>query len=186
MKLPTIRSGAAWSVLLWLAGSASGAEFVVDGSRSKVEVAVHATADSFTGNLEKFEPSIQVDKETGLPTGGTFAWDFKDLKTGSARRDKEMLHWLEHDQIPKAVFTFKKCAEKSGQPFITGDLKMHGVVHEITMPLQVTRRNGELSWESSLVLDHRPHGLPKIVKFALLKVDPNLKIHFVLTGSVKE
>lgn len=186
MKLPTSLAGGAWSILLCLATSATGAEFMVDCARSKVEVAVHATADSFTGNLEKFQPSIQVDKDTGMPTAGTFAWDFKDLKTGSARRDKEMLHWLEHDEIPKAVFTFKKCAEKSDQLFITGDLNMHGVVHEITLPIKVTRKDSELSWESSLVLDHRWYGLPKIVKFALLKVDPNLKLHFVLTGLIKD
>jgi polyisoprenoid-binding protein YceI len=186
MNRPRVLRITRWGLLSILVACTSGAEFLVDPSRSSVEVAVRATADNFTAHLDRFQPAIQVDKMTGHPTGGSFSWNFKDLNTGSKRRDKEMLHWLEHDQHPGAVFSFSKCVEKNGQLILTGELKMHGVSREIALPLQVARKDSELMWESTLELDHQPYGLPRIVKFALLKVDPVLKVHFKLSGTIKD
>jgi polyisoprenoid-binding protein YceI len=164
----------------------SAAEFQVDHSRSTLEVLVGATGDDFAAKLERFETSIQVDRQSGRPTAGTFTWDFKDLKTGKKGRDKEMLHWLGYDKTPQGVFTFRKCEEKDGNILLTGDVKIHGVTNSITLPLNIVRNGSQLTWNSGFSLDHREFGLSQIEKLVFLKVDPVLKLRFTLAGTIKE
>jgi polyisoprenoid-binding protein YceI len=171
---------------LFTAETVWAADFVIDQTRSTLEVAVHATADKFVAKLERFDGTIQVDKESGTPTGGKFTWNFNDLKTGKPARDKEMLHWLSFERFPEGSFTFQKCELKEGQALVTGELKMHDVAHPLTLPLKISRSGSDLIWEGRLTLDHREYDLPRIVKLAVLRVDPVLKIHFTLSGSVRE
>lgn len=161
------------------------ADFVPDPALSKVEVAVRATADNFTATLDQFAASIQVDAQ-GRPTSGAFSWNFKDLHTGSTRRDKEMLHWLEHDKMPDATFTFGKLSTNQSTLLAIGRLQMHGMTNQLAVPLSVTRHGQNLAWEGDLELDHRPYHLQKIVKLGILRVDPLLKVHFKLEGPVKD
>lgn len=177
--------GGVLAIALAAGACAQAAEFAPDPSRSTVEVGVRATVDSFTAKLDEYRTSIQVDA-SGRPTAGTFTWDFKDLNTTSPRRDKEMLHWLDHEHTPAAVFTFERLVSTNTPCVLAGTLKMHGVTNQLSVPISIAKEGTNLTWEGTLELDHRPYALPRIVKLGLLRVNPVLTVHFKLAGTVKE
>lgn len=166
--------------------AASAAEFAVDPARSKVDVTVRATGDKFLAQLDKFQARAQADPATGHPCGGSFTWDFNDLKSANAKRDKEMRRWLDYSQFPTATFQFASCAERDGKVILSGTLAMHGVTNALSIPLQLQREGESVRWEGAFDLNYMTYSLPAISKFGLLKVDPRLAVHFTLAGAIKK
>ena len=175
-----------WSLLscaLSMEGITS--EFHVNTADSVIDVAVSATGDHFVAKLAGFESHISVGDSNHLPTAASIRWDFADLKTGKKGCDKEMLHWLNHAETPKGQFVMSKCEVKDGMVHVSGKLTLHDVVREISIPMSMLREGNRVAFEGSVKLDHRDFGLPKIVKFVVLKVEPVLNVHFKLAGTVE-
>ena len=166
----------------------AASEFMLDSEHSALTVAVHATGDNFVAKLERFDAKIEVDQGSSLPTQGKITWDFTDLKTAKAGRDKEMLRWLDYDHTPKGSFTLSSCEKdkSTGQLSLRGELRIHNTSHEVTIPFTASRNGEEITWSGTAELDHREYGLPQIVKFVFMKVDPALKIKFTLAGRLKD
>jgi polyisoprenoid-binding protein YceI len=158
---------------------------MVDRVHSQVEVAVHATVDSFTAKLGDYDAQIDVDPATAQVTGAQFRFRFADLKTGKERRDREMHEWQRTEEYPEGEFvlaTLEPAAE--GRFTARGKLRLHGVVKEISFPVSVTTDHTLFAVDGSPVLDTRDFGLPVIRKFALLKVDPIVTVRFHLQASL--
>jgi polyisoprenoid-binding protein YceI len=173
----------AWFLLsIALAADINEVPLQVNVAESKINVEVHATGDDFIARLEKFESNINVDKNSGLPTSGILSWDFADLKCGKKGRDKEMLHWLDYEHHPKGSFKMTTLEQESGRTALLGDLTIHGTTKPARVPIVAKVQGGKIEWDGDCLVNYQEFGLEKIVKFAFLKVDPNLKIHFHLSG----
>lgn len=168
------------SVLLSFAVHA--AEFAVDQSSSKVEVAVKATVNSFVGELRTYETAIEIDEAASVPTKAEFRFDFKDLMTGKEKQDKKMLKWLDYAKFPKARFTMTEWKDGPKAPAAVGDLVIHGVKNGIEIPIEVTETDDGLQVRGVVVLDYRLFDLKVIRIIGLLKVHPEIKVSFVLNG----
>lgn len=185
MKLHSLSGIVALGVMSLSLLDALAGEMKVDPEKSRVEVAVKATGDDFVATLTRFDSKIAVDETNGVPRSAIVIWNFKDLKTGNKSRDKEMLHWLEHNRFPTAKFTLKGCSLQDGKWVGSGDLEMHGVSKGIVFPLSIRREGAHIVYSAEISLDHRDFGLQRIVKFLVLKVDPILSVHFELMGEVE-
>jgi polyisoprenoid-binding protein YceI len=160
-------------------------ELLVNSADSEIDVAVHATGADFVAKLAAFESKISFADSNSLPTSASIGWDFADLNTGKKGRDKEMLRWLHHAETPRGRFVMTKCELKDGSVAASGQLTMHDAVRDVSIPMKMVRDGNRVAFEGTVTLDHRDFGLPKIVKLAVLKVEPVLTVHFKIAGTVQ-
>ena len=156
----------------------------IEKEKSRVVVEINVTAHSFVATLENYELKITVDAESAKINNTEFSFDFKDLKTGKNARDKAMLKWEEYNKYPNGTFILNNLHEQGAKYIAVGKLTLHGIEKEIIIPLKVHSEGAKWTIDGSTVIDHLDWDLP-IVKFLVLKVDPNLKINIHLEGMLK-
>ena len=170
-------------VFATLTSLASERTLTVDKTGSHVDIAVKATVDSFVAKLTDYAPSIQIDPATGAVTGAKVSFHFADVKTGNEKRDREMNAWQQTDQFPEGNFTLSALTPGTEHKFTAqGSLTLHGVVHDVAFPVTITRMGTATNVEGEAEVDTRWFGLPVIRKYAFLKVDPVVVVHFHLSG----
>jgi len=157
----------------------------VNKTQSTVEIVVKATVDSFTGRLAEYQPKLVIDPATGKVLQASVGFNFVDVKTGKADRDKQMLAWAEAETHPQGVFTMTDLQPDAvnGRHLVKGTLKFHGVEKSVEFPLSITTDQKIYSFDGEARVDTREFGLPIIRKFGLLKVDPIVKIRFHLQAN---
>lgn len=159
----------------------------IDAARSRVDIVVKATVDSFTGKLDAYDAAIGVDPVTGEVRTAKFAFKFADVKTGKTDRDEQMHAWQDTRRHPDGVFTLAALSRgEGGQLVATGTLKLHDMAREISFPVAVAHEGGLFSLDGEVALDTRDFGLPIIKKFLLLKVEPEVRVRFHLQGGAVE
>ncbi len=155
----------------------------VDQRQSRVDIVVKATLDSFTGRLEHYEPSVVVD-DRGV-VSARFVFHFRDVFTGKAKRDEAMHEWQNTTTFPDGAFVLSSLtpgAAGEGGLVARGNLTFHGSTHELTFPLSVQRAGALYAIDGEAIIDTREFGLPVFRAFAVLKVDPLVRVRFHLQG----
>lgn len=150
----------------------------VDKDRSSIEVAVKATMDPFTAKLSAYDAALTADASPARIASAQVKFRFLDVKTGKDKRDAEMHKWQQTDQFADCLYVMEKLAPAGGDNFTaTGKFTLHGVTKEISFPIAIRfQPDGSCKLDSDFPLDTQDYGLPVFRKFALLKVDPLLKI----------
>ncbi len=156
----------------------------VDPDASDFRVDVKATGHSFEVLLDSYATAIELD-DSGALVKADFSFDCAALDSDSKKRDKKMLDWLEAEAMPKISFTLKEVKEEAGALVGIGDLNLHGVSKEISVPFSMTKEGSQVTLEGSATVDHQEYGLEIITMF-FFKVDPELKISFKLVGNVEQ
>lgn len=170
------------AVLLPVWAAAAPVPLAVDPAQSRVEVVVKATIDSFTGTLDAYKADITVD--SGRVAAATIRFRFADVHTGKPGRDEAMHAWQDTPRHPDGVFTLRSIETAAdGRMSAQGVLVFHEVSMEIVFPVSITTDRKLYAIDGEAPLDTREFGLPIIRKFALLKVDPVVKIRFHLQGT---
>ena len=163
--------------------SLAGAQPVnLDIAASRIDVAVHATGDSFVGHLDKYQARVVLEPGTLTPREAEVTWDFADLSTGKEKRDRAMLEWLEHDRLPRGRFTMEKWEVREGGTWAVGQVAYHGVTNSLSMPVRVTREDDGIRIRGEVELDYRRHRLMIIRMLLVMTVDPRIKVTFDLHG----
>jgi len=171
--------------LMALNASAAEQPLAIDKAGSHIEIQVKATADSFVGKLTEYAPTVLIDPATGNVTSAKFAFHFKDVKTGNEKRDREMNVWQQTDKFPDSDFALETLAlATDGKLVAKGALTLHGVTQKLSFPVVITRSEAKFTIEGDATVDTRTFGLPVIRKYALLKVDPLVVVHFHLIGTI--
>ncbi len=177
--------------LAFLAAAAAPARaadrtLTIDFGQSRVEVAVKATVDSFTGKLSRFEPAILVD-DRGQITSARFAFHFRDITTGKDSRDKAMHKWQQTDTHPDGVFVLSALETlPGGGRSAFGRLTFHGITRNIRFPVSITRDGPVYGIDGDATIDTREYGLPIVRMMGVLKVDPMVHVRFHLQGSLAQ
>ncbi len=185
VKLCGIAIGLLTSGLLAAPLRAAEGPVAIDRAASRVEISVKATVDSFVARLVNYEAAITADPATGRVGAARFAFHFADVKTGNDKRDREMNEWQQTDHFPDGAFTLASLADQGGgKSLVKGTLTLHGVTRPIEFTATLHQEARALTVDGEAVVDTRLFGLPVIRKFALLKVDPLVVVHFHLVGSV--
>ena len=182
---PVLRSLPLLLALL-AARPAAAARLEVDPARSKVEFAVAATVDSFTGQLRAHDAEVTLGP-AGDVTAARFRFRCADLVTGKDARDEALRRWLESAAHPEAEFILDQLEPGPGGPggwLAKGRLHLHGVERGLWFPVTVAAEGAERVISGEATLDTRAHGLPVIRMLGLLKVDPLVRVKFELRGRV--
>lgn len=154
----------------------------VDFTQSRIEVAVKATFDSFTGRLSAYEPSLSVGDDGRIATA-RIAFHFRDVVTGKPKRDRAMHEWQHTPEFPDGEFVLTTLAPAAdGTILATGRLSLHGVTRELSFPVTFTQQGSTSAIDGDAAIDVRDFGLPVIRMFGLLKVDPVVHVKFHLQG----
>lgn len=177
---------------LWMAAwlACAGASLAarglpIDAGKSWVKVDAKATGHRFTGTLEKFEAKVSGDDSMLTPTTATLSWNFADLKTGDAKRDTEMLKWLDHGKTPSGTFSFAKSwKDPQGVTWAQGNLKIHGISKSIAFPLTAKKEGKRVRIDGEVWIDYSNFNLPLIRTMAVMTVDPKLRVSFHLEGDL--
>ncbi len=157
---------------------------VIDLAASRVDVAVRASVDSFTGRLERFAPAVAVGDD-GRVVSARLAFQFRDVVTGKAGRDQAMHKWQATEKFPDGLFvlTSLEPAPAPGAGLVAiGRLTLHGMTRDLRFPISVLREGGRHVIDGDATIDTREFGLPVIRMLALLKVDPLVHVRFHLEG----
>jgi polyisoprenoid-binding protein YceI len=165
-------------------GGAAARVLQIDPAQSRIDISVQATVDSFTGHLEHCAPEITLG-EDGSIVSVRVPFHFRDVATGKAKRDTAMHEWQQTDRFPDGEFVLTALAPlQPGRFTARGNLLFHGVKHELVFPVAVTTDHALYAIDGEAILDTREYGLPIIKMFAVLKVDPHVKVAFHLQGRV--
>lgn len=166
---------------------AAETQLQIDAARSRVDIEVKATVDSFVGRLERYDAKVVVDPEAGEVRQARLAFHFADVRTGNQDRDEQMHAWQDSERHPDGLFVLRTLERDSeGRTVASGTLTLHDLAREITFPVAVTRDGGLYAIDGDATLDTRDFGLPVIKKFLFLKVDPEVHVRFHVQGRVVE
>ena len=157
----------------------------IEPQKSKIEVAVHSTIDSFVAHLDKYQANVDCDPAVPLPADADLSFDFADLKTGNPDRDTAMLKWLAYDANPMGIFHLTGWSQSGTTNIAFGQLTIHGVSVAVQMPATVTHDGTTWDISGQATFDYRDFKLSKIRKLFVLTVDPRLTVTFRLSGQVK-
>lgn len=174
---------AALLALSTIAANAAERALEVDPRQSRIEIAVKATMDSFTGRLEHYQPMIVID-DKGV-VSARIAFRFKDVFTGKAKRDEAMHEWQNTTTFPEGAFVLSSLtpgAAGEGGLVARGKLTFHDTTRELVFPISVQRAGSLYAIDGEATLDTREFGLPVFRAFALLKVDPLVRVRFHVQG----
>jgi polyisoprenoid-binding protein YceI len=158
----------------------------IDKAQSRIEFAVKATVDSFTGQLTDFQPDVRLDPKEGRIISASVRFRLADLRTGKPDRDRQMLDWAKAPAHPDAGFRLTELAPATvaGQHVARGVFTFHGVEQPLEFPVSINLDGGHCAIDGEVTLDTRTHALPVIRKFAVLKVDPLVRVRFHLQASL--
>jgi polyisoprenoid-binding protein YceI len=171
-------------LLLPLAALAAERSLKVDKSRTFIDVDVDATFN-FTAHLDDYDAKVTVD-DGGKIKSASFAFKFTDLKTGKPERDEKMIAWL-GGGAPEGRFELGTLAmTPDGQGQASGRLTFHGVTERVEFPINVVRADGVFTVTGETTIDYRTWNLKVIRTAMVLKVSPEVKVRFKLTGVAAE
>jgi polyisoprenoid-binding protein YceI len=171
-------------LLLPLALLAAERPLKIDQSRTFIDVDVDSTVN-FTAHLDLYEAKLSVDDAGKIKTG-IFTFKFADLKTGKPERDIKMIEWLGGGD-PQGRFELGNLAiTPDGQGQASGRLTFHDVTERVEFPVNVVRADGSFTITGETTIDYRTWNLKVIRVAMLLKVNPEVKIRFKLTGTPAE
>lgn len=157
----------------------------IDKTRSRIEADVKATMDSFTGQLQDYDAQIAVDPAAGRVTAATVRFRVADFKTGKASRDEKMNDWQDTAHHPDATFTLDKLEPAADGRFRAhGRFTFHGVTQPLDFPVSLIVDHATYAIDGEVPVDTRRFDLPVIRVMAFLKVDPTVRVHFHLQGTL--
>ncbi|ATC64169.1 hypothetical protein CMV30_09485 [Nibricoccus aquaticus] len=178
MKSPLLPALLAALLLTSFASRAPAAEtpLIADKPQSRIEYAVTATMDSFTGKLISYTLDLSSDPATPAKiTRAELRFRFADLRSDNAKRDQQMRDWQSTEQFPEALFTLTTLepAATPGRFTARGQFIFHGMTRDLVFPVSISSSEDGLHViDGEARIDTRDFGLPIIRKFGLLKVDP--------------
>lgn len=174
---------ASFSGLGSIAATAAERALTVDLRQSRIEIIVKATMDSFTGRLDRYEPTIIIEDQGVV--SARICFQFKDVFTGKAKRDEAMHEWQNTTTFPEGAFVLSSLtpgAAGEGGLVARGQLTLHATTRELAFPVSVQRDGALYAIDGEATLDTREFGLPVFRAFAVLKVDPMVRVRFHLQG----
>lgn len=159
----------------------------LDTSNSKVHFTVNTTLHTVHGEFALKHGSVQFDPDTGK-AAGEFVVDATTGQSGNASRDKRMQkEILESNSFTEVVFCPDRIIGKvalsgSSTVQVHGTFTLHGVNHELTIPVQVNISGEHWNSTATFTVPYIEWGLKNPSNF-LFKVSPTVNVNLEMTGS---
>jgi len=174
-----------------LASVAFGQQLAVefDKTATKIDWILVGNVHTVHGTFRLKQGAVTFDQGNGN-LSGELVVETDSGDSGSATRDKRMKkEVLETDRFPEVRLKVTRLegsitAEIPSTVRLSGQLKIHGASHEVSIPLQVTLRGGEFSGKGKFVVPYVEWGMKDPSNF-LFKVNKTVEIDVAAVGHVK-
>jgi polyisoprenoid-binding protein YceI len=143
MKFRMRRAAGAFSVLIALAGSASGAteQFVFDKAHTKVGFQIRHWLTKVEGQFRDYEGKIAIDRANPANSSVDVTIQAASIDTGQENRDKHLrsADFFDVEKFPTITFKSTKVVPNGKDRYeVTGEFTMHGVTKTIVVPVRNT------------------------------------------------
>jgi polyisoprenoid-binding protein YceI len=141
--------------------------YELDGAHTTIGFGVrHLVVSTVHGKFNAFTGSIELDND-GAPVKASAVIEATSIDTDNQKRDDHLrgADFFDVAKFPQVTFESTKIA-KAGDAFnVTGNLTMHGVTKEITIPMTLSGPvtdpwgNVKIGLEGSAKVDRKDYGL---------------------------
>jgi polyisoprenoid-binding protein YceI len=116
-------------------------KWVIDPTHSEVQFKVkHLMITTVTGSFDKFEASIETDKEDFSKAKISFSADVASVLTGNVDRDNHLKSpdFFDAEKFPKITFVATKyeSVDNDGSYELFGDLTIHGITKKVELAVE--------------------------------------------------
>jgi polyisoprenoid-binding protein YceI len=146
--------------------------FQIDPARSTIEFALGSTLHTVHGTFALKSSAIRFDPSSETISGAIVV-DATSGKSGNSGRDARMhREILESAKFPDIVFSAMKItgvleAEGTSKLQVSGQLRLHGVDHEVTLPVEVKQDGKNLEISTHCEIPYVQWGLKNPSNFLL-------------------
>ena len=158
-----------WLVGLILSFNALAADtYVVDGAHSSIGFSVkHMVINNVKGHFSEFAGTVVYDPDDASQFKADGTIQVKSIDTGIAARDEHLrsADFFDAGQYPEIRFAAKKVERQGAVYSLTGDLTMHGVTREITLPFTVSgpivdmQGKKRIGLEATTIINRKDYGI---------------------------
>jgi polyisoprenoid-binding protein YceI len=189
-----LRQNTQWlwaAVALCLAPAAFGEQMSVDfdPATTKINWSLVGNVHTSRGTFQLKEGHAKVDSVNGNASGELVV-EAETGESGNGARDKRMKkEILETDKYPEIRFKLTKVAgtvsaDSASNVRVFGQFSIHGVSHEISIPVTVTLKGADFSGTGKFVVPFVDWGMKDPSNF-LFKVDKTVDVELVAAGHVR-
>jgi polyisoprenoid-binding protein YceI len=160
----------------------------LDPTHTKIEFTLGATLHTVHGSFKLKSGAIRFDPSSGAASGAIVI-DATSGESGNDGRDQRMhREILESGKFPEIAFTPKQikgalAPEAASKLEVTGQIRLHGQEHEITLPLEIISSEGKLQFTTQAVIPYVQWGLKSPNTF-MLRVSDKVTIDIRGSGRV--
>lgn len=161
----------------------------LDPAQTKIEISLDGNMHTVHGKFALKSGSIRFDPSDGK-ISGTIVVDATSGDTGNNGRDKRMhREILESDKFPEIIFTPRQVTGKIAADApctvnVSGQFRLHGQDHEISVPVEVKPSGSNLQIATHIDVPYVQWGLKNPSNF-LLRVASSVSIEIHAAGRVE-
>ena len=158
-----------WLFGLILSFNALAADtYVVDMAHSSIGFSVkHMVINNVKGHFGEFVGTVVYDPDDASQFKADGTIQVKSIDTGIAARDEHLrsADFFDAGQYPEIRFAAKKVERQGAVYSLTGDLTMHGVTKEITLPFTVSgpivdmQGKQRIGLEATTIINRKDYGI---------------------------
>ena len=142
--------------------------YKIDKSHSEVIFQVRHLVTRVRGRFDDFEGTVNVHEDKPELSSVEFTVQAASIDTNEAQRDTHLrsADFFEVEKFPTITFRSKRVVKRSNESYdVVGDLAIHGVTKEITLPVTHLGKakdpwgNERLGFEAEITLNRKDYGL---------------------------
>jgi polyisoprenoid-binding protein YceI len=146
----------------------AGVEYGVDKAHSSISFTIsHMVISKVRGNFDDFSVKVVEDEKDLTQSSIEVAIKANSISTRNDKRDNHLRSgdFFNVEKFPQITFKSKKIKKEGDKYALVGDLTMHGVSKEVTIPFTITGkiidRGGKtrMGIEAFTILDRKDFGV---------------------------
>jgi polyisoprenoid-binding protein YceI len=157
----------ALSLLLPALAGAEPTVYKVDGDHSGVNFSIRHFFTNVWGRFRDFDGVIKYDKQNPAASSVELTVRAASIDTANNDRDEDLRSkkFFDVQTYPTLTFTSTKVVPKDGSKLeVTGNLTLHGVTRQITLPVSLlgtmqAPRGEKAGFETSFTVDRKEYGI---------------------------
>ncbi|MBK34300.1 MAG: polyisoprenoid-binding protein [Gemmatimonadetes bacterium] len=116
-----------------------GANYSIDIAHSSVGFSVRHLVSRTTGRFTDFKGKIVYDEANPGASMVNATIQISSIDTDNERRDNHLrsADFFDAEKYPEMTFVSSKVEKKGETLMVTGDLTLHGVTHQVVLPVEV-------------------------------------------------
>jgi polyisoprenoid-binding protein YceI len=167
VKMKTFLKALSLALVLPALAWAELATYKVDADHSGVSFTIRHFVTNMPGRFRDFDGMIKYDPKNPAASSVEFTVQAASIDTANNNRDEHLRSkdFFDVEKFPTLTFTSTKVVPKGANALdVTGNLTMHGVTKQVTIPVEVlgfakTPRGEKGGFETSFKVDRKEFGI---------------------------